>query len=102
MCRLFVPRTPNAAARSRGIDPPHCGKLTSRPTIGSFDVLRAAIARGDLAPLDADYMAGAMAGAALELGVRMAEREPADVEGAARFATQLFLGGFQGNRCGWA
>ena len=38
-------------------------------------------------------MAGAMAGVALELGVRMAERAPADVEGAARFATELFLGG---------
>jgi AcrR family transcriptional regulator len=54
--------------------------------------LNAAIARGDLPPLDADYMAGAMAGVALELGVRMAEREPADVDGAARFATELFLG----------
>jgi hypothetical protein len=30
---------------------------------------------------------------ALELGERMAERSPADVEGAARFATELFLGG---------
>ncbi len=58
-----------------------------------LDDLRAAIARGDLPPMDADYMAGAMAGVALELGVRMAEREPADVEGAARFATELFLGG---------
>jgi AcrR family transcriptional regulator len=55
--------------------------------------LRAAITRGDLPPIDADYMAGAMAGVALELGVRMTERRPADVEGAARFATQLFLGG---------
>jgi AcrR family transcriptional regulator len=55
--------------------------------------LRAAIARGDLPPHDADYMAGAMAGVALELGVRMTERTPADVEGAARFATELFLGG---------
>jgi AcrR family transcriptional regulator len=55
--------------------------------------LGAAIARGDLPPFDADYMAGAMAGAALELGVRMAERAPADVEDAARFATELFLGG---------
>ncbi|HUO70677.1 MAG TPA: TetR/AcrR family transcriptional regulator [Solirubrobacteraceae bacterium] len=55
--------------------------------------LNAAIARGDIPPLDADYMAGAMAGAALELGLRMAEREPADVDGAARFATELFLGG---------
>jgi AcrR family transcriptional regulator len=57
--------------------------------------LREAIARGDLPLHDADYMAGAMAGAALELGVRMAERTPADVEGAARFATELFLGGIE-------
>jgi AcrR family transcriptional regulator len=55
--------------------------------------LRSAIDRGDVPPLDAEYMAGAMAGAALELGVRMAERTPADVEGAALFATELFLGG---------
>ena len=58
-----------------------------------LDDLNAAIDRGDLPPFDADYMAGAMAGAALELGVRMTERRPADVEGAARFATELFLGG---------
>jgi AcrR family transcriptional regulator len=52
-----------------------------------------AIERGDLPELDADYMAGAMAGVALEVGVRMAERDPPDVQGAARFATELFLGG---------
>ena len=57
--------------------------------------LRAAIERGDMPPLDANYMAGAMAGVALELGVRMAERTPPDVEGAARFATELFLAGIQ-------
>jgi AcrR family transcriptional regulator len=57
--------------------------------------LRSAIARGDMPQLDAEYMSGAMAGVALELGVRMAEREPADVEGAARFATELFLGGIE-------
>jgi AcrR family transcriptional regulator len=55
--------------------------------------LMAAIERGDLPALDADYMAGAMAGVALELGVRMAERTPPDIEGAASFATELFLGG---------
>jgi len=55
--------------------------------------LREAMGRGDIPALDADYMAGAMAGVALELGVRMAERDPADVDGAARFATELFLGG---------
>jgi AcrR family transcriptional regulator len=74
--------------------------LFGDPILGSgVDDLRAdlagAIARGDIPPLDADYMAGAMAGVALELGVRMAEREPVDVDGAARFATQLFLGGIE-------
>jgi len=58
-----------------------------------LDDLNAAIDRGEMPPLDADYMAGAMAGVALEVGVRMTEREPADAEGAARFATELFLGG---------
>lgn len=55
--------------------------------------LRSAIDRGEMPPFDADYMAGAMAGAGFELAIRMAERTPADVEGAARFATELFLGG---------
>jgi AcrR family transcriptional regulator len=73
-------------------------QLFGDPILGAgveelLDDLRAAIDRGDLPPLDADYMAGAMAGVALELGVRMTEREPADIEGAARFATELFLGG---------
>jgi AcrR family transcriptional regulator len=67
--------------------------------------LRDAIGRGDIPPLDAGYVAGAMAGVALELGVRMAEREPPDVEGAARFATELFLGGIgrlgRLGRAGW-
>ena len=55
--------------------------------------LLAAIEEGDLPPLDADYLAGAMAGTGLELGVRMADREPPDRAGAARFATELMLGG---------
>jgi AcrR family transcriptional regulator len=58
-----------------------------------FEDLRVAIERGDVPPVDADYMAGAMAGVALEVGIRMIERTPHDVEGAATFATQLFLGG---------
>lgn len=72
--------------------------LFGDPILGSgvqelLDDIRAAIERGDLPSHDADYMAGAMAGVALELGVRMAERSPADVDGAAKFATELFLGG---------
>jgi AcrR family transcriptional regulator len=54
-----------------------------------------AIAAGAIPPLDADYLTGAMVGAAFELAIRMAEREPPDVRGAARFATQLFVGGIE-------
>jgi AcrR family transcriptional regulator len=59
------------------------------------DDLRGAIERGDIPPHDVDYMTGAMVGAAFELAIRMAERTPADVAGAARFATELFLGGIE-------
>ena len=55
--------------------------------------LRTAIALGIVPPLDADYMAAAMVGTALEVGVAMIQRDPPDVEGATRFATQVFLGG---------
>jgi hypothetical protein len=58
-----------------------------------LDDLELAIARGDLPPVDADFLAGAMVGVGLELGIRMAERTPVDIDGAARFATELFLGG---------
>jgi AcrR family transcriptional regulator len=56
--------------------------------------LREATARGDLpASIDADYLAAAMGGVAIEVGVRMVERDPVDVDAAATFATSLFLGG---------
>jgi AcrR family transcriptional regulator len=49
--------------------------------------------RGELPPLDLDYCAHAMVAVGVELGARMAAREPPDVEGATRFATGLFLAG---------
>jgi AcrR family transcriptional regulator len=57
--------------------------------------LRAAIALGIVPALDAEYMAAAMVGAALEVGVTMVRREPPDVEGATRFATSVLLGGIE-------
>jgi AcrR family transcriptional regulator len=57
--------------------------------------LRALVAHGALAPLDVDYCAHAMVAVGVELGGRMAEREPPDVEGATRFATALFVGGVE-------
>ncbi len=55
--------------------------------------LRAGIASGAVPDLDVEYVAAAMVGAAFEVGVRMVERDPPDVAGATRFATELFLGG---------
>jgi AcrR family transcriptional regulator len=57
--------------------------------------LRTAMRFGIVPPIDPDYMAAAMVGAALEVGVAMVRREPPDVEGATRFATQVFLGGIE-------
>jgi AcrR family transcriptional regulator len=57
--------------------------------------LRAAIAAGHLPPLDVDYCAHAMTAVALELGGRLAERRPPDVDGATRFASALFLGALE-------
>ena len=55
--------------------------------------LEAAMARGQLPRVDLEYLTAAMAGVAVEVALRMVEREPVDVEGAAAFVTQLFLGG---------
>jgi hypothetical protein len=57
--------------------------------------LRAAIARGLLTELDTDYAAHAMVAVGIELGERLIERDPPDVDGATAFAAGLFLGGLQ-------
>ncbi|HEX4364399.1 MAG TPA: TetR/AcrR family transcriptional regulator [Solirubrobacteraceae bacterium] len=57
--------------------------------------LRTAISAGIVPAVDAEYMAAAMVGAALEVGVAMIQREPPDVEGATQFATRVFLGGIE-------
>ncbi|HKG02952.1 MAG TPA: TetR/AcrR family transcriptional regulator [Conexibacter sp.] len=56
--------------------------------------LRALAVRGELpASLDLDALAAAMGGVAFELGIRLSEQDPPDVERTARFASELFLGG---------
>ncbi|MDX6690376.1 MAG: hypothetical protein QOG15_1833 [Solirubrobacteraceae bacterium] len=57
--------------------------------------LRGAIKLGIVPPLDPEYMAAAMVGAALEISVEMLNRAPPDVDGATRFATAVFLGGIE-------
>jgi AcrR family transcriptional regulator len=57
--------------------------------------LRAGIAAGHLPAIDVDYCAHAMIAVGLELGSRLAERTPPDVEGATAFASALFLGALE-------
>jgi AcrR family transcriptional regulator len=57
------------------------------------DDLRAAIARGELPPVDVAYCAHSMVAVGLELGQQLVMRRPPDVEGATAFATALFEGG---------
>jgi AcrR family transcriptional regulator len=57
--------------------------------------LEAAVATGRIPHHDADLMAAAMVGAAVEVGLRMVEREPLDVEGAVALVTNVFLGAFE-------
>ena len=53
--------------------------------------LAADLARYEAGGEDLDYLAHAIVAVGIELGARMAEREPPDVEGATRFATALFV-----------
>lgn len=67
---------------------------TSALALGILELREDLAAHGELAPaLDLDALAAAMGGVAFELGIRLSEQEPPDVEGSARFATELFLGG---------
>jgi AcrR family transcriptional regulator len=57
--------------------------------------LGALVARGELSARDGDDCAPARVAVGVELGTRMAEREPPDMDGAVRFATDLFLRGVE-------
>jgi AcrR family transcriptional regulator len=77
--------------------------LLEEPALGASiaelrEDLEAAVARGDMPQVDLDYLTAAMAGVAVEVALRMVERQPADVEGATAFVTRLFLGGLDALR----
>ncbi len=73
--------------------------LFGEPALGAgADELQAdledGVASGALPPHDTELMAAAMVGAGVEVGMRMVEREPLDVEEAVMFCTSIFLGAF--------
>jgi AcrR family transcriptional regulator len=88
------PATSAFLRRNAGTIPAFFGdRVVPQGTDELAEDLRDAMARGELPDVDVDYCAHAMIAVGLELGTRMLEREPPDVEGATRFATELFLGG---------
>ncbi len=73
--------------------------LFGEPALGAGTAeLRAdlddAVAAGALPAHDTELMAAAMVGAGVEVGMRMVEREPLDVEGAVAFCTAVFASAF--------
>jgi AcrR family transcriptional regulator len=55
--------------------------------------LEAAMAAGAIPAIDVTYTAHVMVAVGLELGERLLERDPPDVDGATRFAAAFVLGG---------
>lgn len=87
--RLFDVLRRNAGTIRAMFDEPVLGAGTDELA----DDIRAGIAAGHLPDVDAEWLAGAMIGAGFEVGVRMLEREPLDVDGAVDFVSALFVGG---------
>ena len=50
---------------------------------------------GELPGIDLHYLATAMVGVGFQMATHLADREPPDVDAAARFCTGLFLGGIR-------
>jgi AcrR family transcriptional regulator len=48
---------------------------------------------GSIPDVDMGYLAPAMVGTGFQVATQLVDRDPPDVEGAARFCTQLFMGG---------
>ena len=64
-------------------------------SLGAGELQEDIEAAGAAPALDPGYMAHAMVAIGLELGARLLERDPPDVEGATAFATGLVLGGLE-------
>jgi AcrR family transcriptional regulator len=90
------PATLAFVARNLGTIREHFGEAVMPAGVTELrEDLEAGIASGALPPVDLDYCAHAMIAVALELGQRLLQRDPPDVEGATAFASALFVGGLE-------
>lgn len=87
--RLFEVLRRNAGTIRAMFDEPVLGAGTEELAAD----IRTGIEAGHLPDVDADLLAAAMFGAGFEIGVRMLEREPLDVDAAVDFVSGLFVGG---------
>ncbi len=74
--------------------------MFDEPTVGAGveelrSDLEAAVASGILAPHDSELMAAAMVGAAVEVAIRLIDREPLDVDGPVELLTGVFAPGLR-------
>jgi hypothetical protein len=51
---------------------------------------------GELPTVDLDYVATAMVGIAFQVATHLLDRDPPDIDAAARFCTRLCFGGIRG------
>jgi AcrR family transcriptional regulator len=74
-------------------------RMDTPEILAGFDELQvdieAAIESGLLPPVDAGLLTASFVGIAFEIGDRMLERDPPDVDAAVDFATKLVLSGLQ-------
>lgn len=72
-------------------------RMDTPEVIAGFEELRedleTAVEKGVFPPVDTDYLMAAIVGVAFEVADEMVRREGHDPQGAADFATALFLGG---------
>ena len=99
-----LPRVLRLHRRGRRRAPPSCRRNVAarsarcsrsprrRPASASWPRTCAPRSPGEMPAVDVDYCAGAMVAVGLELGQRLVERDPPDVEGATRFATRAVPG----------
>jgi AcrR family transcriptional regulator len=60
-----------------------------------FEDLRDWEDAGDIPALDLDYLATATVAMGFQIATHLVDRDPPDVEGAARFCTRMFMGGIR-------
>ncbi|MBL9010011.1 MAG: TetR/AcrR family transcriptional regulator [Alphaproteobacteria bacterium] len=74
-------------------------RMDTPEIIAGFDELRAdlaqAIGDGLFPPVDVDFLVASFVGLGFEIAEYMLKRDPIDPQGAAAFATALFLGGYK-------